>query len=215
MWQTLAHEAQSSKRYRVEGKGSSLNGWLQAGFAILGGVIAGVVGVVLFLYEHRRQRQDEKDDRQQDALAELAALLLPLLVELERPLEGRGYWVDQVRELRRLGTWIPDSAENAQKGPDWDHIAEVAQQVERRWWGYLQVRISDPQMKDLREEFYDRSLHAAMSTAQPRVAATRLCECVEETLDRIGELIGTDLSIAKDRPPRPAAPESRNLNRLG
>jgi hypothetical protein len=93
---------------------------VDAWLTILGGLLAGLVGLGLFLVQHRRERLDAEADREREALVELAELLLPLLIEVERPLEARGYWVGRVREMRRLGTWIRDSAENAQKGPDWE-----------------------------------------------------------------------------------------------
>jgi hypothetical protein len=183
---------------------------MDAWLAVLGGLIAGLVGLALFVVQHRAERLDAKADRERAALIELAGLLMPLLVEIERPLEARGYWVDNVREMRRLGTWVHDPAENAQKGPDWERIADLTQEIERRWWGELQIQISDLQMRELREEFYERSIGVAVTHAQPRVALTRLSECVEAALARIGELVGSDSHVPRDRPPRPAAPEVRN-----
>jgi hypothetical protein len=177
---------------------------------ILGGVIAGLVGLGLWWVQHRVERADARRDLERGALVELAGLLLPLLIEIERPLESRGYWVDNLREMRRLGTWIRDPAENAQKGPDWERIADAAQQVERQWWGDLQLRITDPQMRKLREDFYEQSVAVALRTPETRLAVTQLSVVVEAALERITALVGTDLAIVQDRPPRPAAPEVRN-----
>lgn len=182
---------------------------------ILGGFIAGLVGLGVWAVQHAWDRKDRRDDEERVALRTLASMLMPLLVEIERPLESRGYWVDNVREMRRLGTWVRDPAENAQAGPDWERIADLAQEVERRWWGDLQILISDSRMRELREEFYERSIGVAVPHAQPRVAATRLSECVESALARIGEILGNDSHVPRDRPPRPAAPEVRNPLRSG
>jgi hypothetical protein len=76
--------------------------------------------------------------------------------------------------------------------------------------GQAPSAITHPKMQELREEFYDRSLALAVLTAQPRVSATQLSECIEATLSRVAELIGSDLAIIRDRQPRPAAPEVRN-----
>lgn len=104
-----------------------------------------------------------------------------------------------------------DPAENAQQGPDWDRIAEVAQEIERRWWGDLQLRIADREIRRLREDFYEWALYVAMKDAAgPRVAATRLSECIEAVLTRVADVVGTDLELVRDRPPRPAAPERSN-----
>jgi len=202
-------------RLRTGGRwaGSTLvrmNAWMQAGLAVLGGVIAGSIGLVLFLYQHRRQREDDALDRQREALGKLRAVLLPLLIELERWLEARGIWVEGVRELRRLGTWVYDSTDNAQKAPDWGRIGELAQAAERRWWNELQVAITDPKIRALREEFYEHALEVAIPVSEPRVAATRLSECVEAILSRAGELLGSQTDVARDRPARASAPELRN-----
>lgn len=162
-------------------------------------------------YQHHLDQRAVEQGRQREALVELAALLFPLVVELERPLQARGYWVGDVRELRRLGTWIVDPAQNAQQAPNWERIKAVTQEVEQRWWGGLQVRITDPELRRLREEFYGAGMAAAMpDIADPRGALARLAETVEAILNRIGALIGEDFVVAEDRPPRHAAPELRH-----
>jgi len=181
-----------------------MDGWA----LVAGAAISGLVGVGVAWYQHRLDRKATAQDQQRDALLELARVLLPLLVELERPLQSHGYWVRDVRELRRLGTWIVDPEENAQQAPDWDRIKVLVQEVERRWWGDLQARMKDPQMRSLREEFYDAGLYVAMpDAAQPTISLARLAKCVEATLDCIGEVTGSGLRVAGDRPPRYAAPE--------
>jgi hypothetical protein len=188
-----------------------MNGWVAVGLTVLGGAIAGAVGLVVARYQHTVERRHAKDDAEHAAMVELVNTLLPLLAELERVLESHGYWVGRIHEMRRLGTWVFDPEENAHQAPDWDRIAEVAQQIERRWWGELQLRIADPEIRRLREEFYEWGIHVAMKdTANPRVAATRLSMCIEAVLMRVGHVVGKDLELVHDRPPRPAAPERPN-----
>jgi hypothetical protein len=140
-----------------------------------------------------------------------AVALFPLLVELERIGTVGGYWVGQTRELRRVGTWILDPADNAQRAPDWNRIISLAQEAERLWWGHLRVNIRDRRMRPLREEFYEASLHIAMiDAAQPRIAASRLRDCIDAILTRIGERTKSALRVAEERAGRPAVPSPPN-----
>ena len=88
-----------------------------------------------------------------------------------------------------------------------------AREVERKWWNDFQWRIKDPELRSLRQEYYEAAIFLGLRSTEFMPAATQLSVCVEKILDRVATLTGADLRIAQDKPPRPEAPDPPNPHR--
>jgi hypothetical protein len=164
----------------------------QVWLTILGGAIAGAVGLLLFFV----QRSFDRRDAQADALRQFADALMPLLIEFDRwrydPDPDRTtFWVGASRQLPKLGTWIVDPEENARKPPDWERIGELAQAVERLWVDQLSVRVSDSSFDAKWRGASGHLFHLTLkSGANPRAAAEEAEEDIIELLDAIKKRTG-------------------------
>lgn len=161
---------------------------------ILGGFIAGVVGLVLFFIQRGVDRRDWRRSREHEALREFREALVPLLIELDRwrynP-DPTAVWVGASRRLPRLGTWIFDPDENARRPPDWDAIGEHAQRVERLWRDRLSARASSASIDALWTEVSEVLFHLTRKDgADPRTAAERAEDRMIDLLAAIADVVG-------------------------
>ncbi|MEX1264469.1 MAG: hypothetical protein WEE66_11170 [Actinomycetota bacterium] len=161
----------------------------QVGLTILGGLIAGAVGLLLFFVQHWVERKNAKRAATSEALRQLADALMPLLIELDRwrynPDQSVA-WVGSSRQLPSLRTWIFDPEENARKPPDWDSIGRHAQFVERLWRDRLSARAADPVVDAQWSEASKLLFHISLrGGADPRSAAERAEERIIELLETI------------------------------
>jgi hypothetical protein len=117
----------------------------QVWLTVLGGLIAGVIGLILFFVQRRFEHRDARAREEAAALQEFAEALMPLLIELDRwrydPSQST-VWVGGSRQLPKLETWIFDQEENARKAPDWAEIGRLSQAVERLWRDRLSRQVS-------------------------------------------------------------------------
>lgn len=161
----------------------------QIWLTVLGGVIAGAVGLLLFFVQHRVERKDAKQAERLEALREFREALMPLLIELDRwryNSDPTAIWVGASRSLPRLGTWIFDPEENAGKAPDWDSIGRHAQVVERLWRDRLSARASDPAVDSHWSDASKLLFHITRKDgADPRSSAERAEERIIDLLDAI------------------------------
>lgn len=160
---------------------------------ILGGFIAGVVGVVAFFIQHAIERRDTRRADESDALREFSESLVPLLIELDRwrynP-DPNVVWVGASRQLPALRTWIFDPEENAQKPPDWDTIGKHGQAVERLWRDRLSAHVSDSVMDAKWTDISALLFHITLkSGADPRTAAERAEALVLDLLGTIRDRV--------------------------
>ncbi len=163
----------------------------QVWLTILGGGIAGLVGLLLFFIQHRVERADAVAASKADALREFREALMPLLIELDRwrynP-DPNVLWVGSSRQLPALRTWIFDPEENARKAPDWEAIGERSQEVERLWRDRLSSRVPDRDIGARWTEISGQLFHITLrSGADPRAAAERAEEELLALLEMIGE----------------------------
>lgn len=161
----------------------------QAWLTTLGGLIAGVVGLLLFFVQHGVERKDRGRASRHEALREFGEALMPLLIELDRwrynP-DQTAVWVWGSRQLPRLKTWIFDPEENARRPPDWDAIGKHAQAVERLWRDRLSARASAPEVDARWREVSGLLFHITRKDgADPRSAAEQAEEKILDLLDVI------------------------------
>jgi hypothetical protein len=161
----------------------------QVWLTILGGFIAGAVGVVAYLIQHAIERRDTRREDESEALREFSESLFPLLIELDRwrynP-DQNVVWVGASRQLPALRTWIFDPEENAQKPPDWDAIGQHGQDVERLWRDRLSAHVYDAVIDARWTDISGLLFHITLrSGADPRTAAERAEGQILELLELI------------------------------
>lgn len=161
----------------------------QIWLTILGGLIAGLVGLGLYFVQHRINARDAKKAAESEALREFAEALMPLLIELDRwrynP-DQTAVWVGASRQLPNLGTWIFDPEENARKPPDWDAIGKHSQAVERLWRDRLSARVADPEINEKWAQTSQLLFHLTRPDgANVRSAAEQAEESLLDLLDSI------------------------------
>ncbi|MEO7804379.1 MAG: hypothetical protein ABIS18_08515 [Actinomycetota bacterium] len=158
----------------------------QIWLTILGGFIAGVVGLSLFFVQRVFQRKDAKESAKREALREFREALMPLLIELDRwryQPNQETVWVGSSHQLSRLNTWIFDPEEHASNPPNWDSIGRHAQVVERLWRDRLSARASDSQIDTLWKDASSLLFHVTRKDgADPRSAA-------EQAQNQISDLL--------------------------
>lgn len=168
-----------------------MSGLASVGLTVFGGFLATVGGIVIAWRQHAFERHMTERREKRDALLELVDALHPLLLEIDRWAGPRGGdWVGASRSLPELGTWVLDDESNAQKPLDWPAIAESAHVLERLWWGRLQTRIRDQQVRTAYQEMSETAFHLSRNdTADKRVAAQHLLACATGLRDSIEEAL--------------------------
>jgi hypothetical protein len=166
-----------------------MNGWQQAGFLVLGGLISGMVGVGLTQLQQWERQREERRGRQRRALLEFNGPLLRLLVELSRQLEqgtdaARGNWYGGSRDIGAAKTWIFDSDKVANT-LDWEPSRKLAQEVERAWSDHARLEVFDPAVRTQVEEVRRLARAVGFIGTDTRVTATELVQAVQELLASI------------------------------
>ena len=165
-----------------------------AWLTVLGGFIAGIVGLSLFFVQHAVERRDSRRASVVGALREFREALMPLLIELDRwryDPDPNAVWVGASRRLPRLRTWIFDPEENARKPPDWDAIGEHAQRVERIWRDRLSAGVPDQAIDARWNQVSELLFHLTRRDgADPRSAAERAEDELIGLLEMIDEAVG-------------------------
>lgn len=154
---------------------------------LLGGLVAGLVGVFLFLYQRNKQIADAKEAYKREYLVEFREALMPLLIELDRwRYQPDQVWVGSSRWLPDLNTWIYDPQENATKAPDWESIGRHAQKVERLWRDRLADRINDRETDALWNKATELLFHLTRPDgADPRSSAEQAQNQIQDLLAAI------------------------------
>lgn len=161
--------------------------WGQVLLAVLGGLIAGLVGLALFTYQRKIEIKDARIAYQKECLVQFREALIPLLIELDRwRSQPDQVWVGSSRWLPSLNTWILDSEENATKAPDWESIGRHAQQVERLWRDGLAARADDREIDAIWVQATKLLFHLTRPDgADPRSAAEQAQNQIQDLLAAI------------------------------
>lgn len=161
--------------------------WGQFVVTLLGGLVAGLVGLILFLYQRKREITDARTIYKRENLVEFREALMPLLIELDRwRYQPDRVWVGSSRWLPDLNTWIFDPQENATKAPDWESIGRHAQRVERLWRDRLASRINDSEIDALWIKATELLFHLTRPDgADPRSSAEQAQNQIQDLLAAI------------------------------
>lgn len=151
----------------------------EVGLTVLGGFIAGGVGLAVNTFDRWRQRLHEHARRRRETLTNLEETLVPLELAIAQAIPNRDPMtkiVGRVHEIPELDTWVlrePDDRpwEDADR---WRRVEDAAAEVERRWRG-LRIRLRAPNDASL-VAHYRLVKEAAISLTTGAVGAVERAE---------------------------------------